>query len=349
MVFLVILVYFIPNIEIRNIVINVITGSWFIFTIIYILNIYYKKDKEYESKFKARHCKFIPNNRSPETLGFILDGNVKENHLLAALKELMRKKVILIGRFKDTNEYVLVYKKSTSMFLSNSEAYIVKWFFENVGNGEYVTFDQIKRESNNNSGYFNSCYRDYIELVNLDCARYNFFESKKVLLDNIFFYFFVSYMFVIYNLLIVDHYIIGISMFIITSLFLIYVNVFFKRTPETSREYDEWLAFKRWIKEDKNATREYNLKDLELCVVYAKLLHVNKYIKNLVCGRKDTAKSNFISCYKFGIIDDLDLILNRGIKSSALAMVILGRNKGISTSRKLKNDKVIEIIYERES
>lgn len=348
MVLLVILIYFIPDVELKKMVINVITGSWFIFTIIYFINVYFKKDKEYDNKFKARHCKYIPNNRSPETLGFMLEGSVKENHLLAAIKELMRKKVILIGRFRDNNEYVLVNKKSTAMFLSESESYIVKWFFENIGNGEYVTFNQIKKEASKNSGYFNSCYRDYIELVNFECAKYSFFESKKVLLDNIFFYFFLSYIFVIYNFFVVDHYLIACIMFVITSLFLIYVNKFFKRTVEISREYDEWMAFKRWIIEDKSATRDYDLKTFEMCIVYAKLLKVNKYISNMVFTRKDTTKSNFVSCYKFGIIDELDLILNRGIKSSAVAMVLLGRNRGISTSRKLKNDKVIEIIYERE-
>lgn len=342
------LIYFIPIVTLKITIISVISYLWFIFTIIYIVNVYKNRDREYDNKFKGLYCKVIPNNRSPETLGFLLDGSVKEDHLLASLKDLMRKKVILIGRFKDNNEYVLIYKKATSNFLSKSETYLVRWFFENIGNGEYVTFKQLKKEGSNNSGYFNSCYKEYVELVNLECARYNFFESKKDLLDNMLFYFVFSFILVIYNSIVSLNYIYAGIIFVIASLFVVYVNSFFKRTIESSREYDEWMAFKRWIKDDPDSVIDYDIDSLELTIVYAKILKVNKYIKNIIIKRKDTAKNNFISCYKFGIIDELDCILNRGIKSSSVAMILLGRNRGISTSRKLRNDKVIEIIYERE-
>lgn len=342
------LIYFIPIVTLKITIISVISYLWFIFTIIYIVNVYKNRDREYDNKFKGLYCKVIPNNRSPESLGFLLDGSVKEDHLLASLKDLMRKKIILIGRFKDNNEYVLVSKKAMLHFLSKSEAYLMRWFFENIGNGEYVTFKQLKREGTNNSGYFNSCYKEYIELVNLECARYSFFESKKALLDNMLFYFVISYIFVMYNAFVSHNFMIAGLMFVVTSLFVVYVNSFFKRTLESSREYDEWKAFKRWIKEIPNSISDYDIDSLELTIVYAKLLKVDKYVKNIVVNRKDTKKNNFISCYKFGILDELDKILNTEIRSSAIAMVLLGKNRGISSSRKLRNDKIIEIIYERE-
>ena len=343
-----ILISVIPSLSIKITVINIISIVWFVFSLIYVLYIYYKKDKEYDIRYTNKYCEYIPNNRSPEFLGFLLDGHVKKEHLISSILDLIRKKIISIGKFEDTNEYVLVNNKQNSEYISKTENYLIKWLFNSVGNGEYVTFNQIRRDSTKNSGYFYYCYKEYKELVNFESAKYNFFESKKDLLENIFVYFIVSYLITAYNIFIVHNYIVAIIIFILTTAFIIYVNKFYKRTKEANREYEEWKAFSRFTKEKKGIVADYDKVSYELCIVYSPILKTINEMMSTIKKREDVSKSNFLSSYKLGIVNKLVYILSNSIKTAETQALLYAKNNGSSSSRRLKNDKKIEIIFDKE-
>lgn len=329
--------YFIPSVVFKRVVIDIFSIIWFIITFIYFLYIYYKKDKEYESSFKEEYCLTAPSCSPPEVIGFLLTCSVKKEYLTASIIELIRKKAISIN--KGSKDYYLIDNKNSKQYLTRTELYIKKWLFKCIGDGDKVSFGLIKKESKNNSGYFYSCYHEWVDLVHFDCARYNFFESKKEVIEQTLLYFATSYVLALYNILITHNYLISILILIITTLFIIYVNNFYRRNKETNREYEEWMAFKRYIQKEDNHLNEYDNNTLGIYSVYAKVLNVNLEFRNIL---KKKAKENkniyeddpILPYICSDVIDNLDKILVKGIKRSVVANILFVRNGGRTTVKR---------------
>ena len=155
-------------------------------------------------------------------------------------------------------------------------------------------------------------------------------------------FFVISYLLVLYNIFLLQSYIIAMLIFTFTTGFLIYVNSFYRRNKESNREYEEWLAFKRFIQKKNNSLDDLSVDTLATYAVYTKVLGVYKEFKNILLKKyskdKEQIESNIL-LYSIclGIMDDIDKILQDGIKISILANIMFAKNHGCKTMRKLNN------------
>lgn len=349
-VFLVFLsVYFIPNVFIKELVINIASIIWFIFTIFYVIYVYYSKDKEYESNYTSLYCENIPSNKEPEILGVLLTCSVKKEYFIAELMELIRKKSIFIGKSKKRNDYVLIDNFKSSYSLSKSEKFMKKWLLNDIGTDGVVFLNSISKSAKKNSGYFSSCYHEWEDLVNFDSVKYNLFENKKNFIEQVLLYFLSSYLFVIYNIFITKNYIVAFIIFILATSFLIYVNNFYKRTKEANREYSEWMAFKRYIQKPSNVIDEYDNDTLCMYGMYSKVLGTNKEFKRILNkkykrDKEEIEKNMLLIAIQTGVMDEIDKVLSSAIEKSELLTILYAKNKGsCSLSKSKYNDEIVLI------
>jgi hypothetical protein len=279
-------------------------------------------------------------------IGFLLTCSIKKEYLVASIMELIRKDVIRIGKLKEKKDYVLIHNRSSVVQLSKGEKYIIKWLFHDIGDELQVTFNRIKKEASKNCGYFSYCYHEWADIVNFEAAKYNFFESKKSFMNNMLLYFGISYILVLYNILLVNHYIIAIVIFILTTLFIIYTSTFYKRTREANREYEEWMAFKRYILKKDNIIHEYDEHTLCMYAIYSKVLKLDKEFISILRKRykndKELVNENMLlKAINMGIMQEIDKAISSGIKMSEFATILFAKNHGNQAIRRVAcNDKV---------
>lgn len=345
--------YFMIGSQMGPLYINAINIVWFLFSCFYIGYIYFKEDKEYDNSKKIDYMTTIPSDKPPEIIGFLMSCSIKKEYLIASIMELIRKEVILIGKINKSNKYVLIHNNKVHIPLSKAENYVIKWLFHDIGNDSQVSIDSIKKHANKSNGYFHSCYHEWSDIVNIEGAKYNFFESKKNFIETIFVYFITSYVMSLYNMFGSSNLMIGILMFILTTLFVIYTNTFYKRTKDGNIEHNEWMAFKRYISKYDNTIHEYGIYTLSMYGIYSKVLGVENEYRNILRKKYETNKedvdTNMLLCaINTGVIDILDKTISGAISRSELMYAFSSRNKGNSYSRRKSGAYKYTLITEKE-
>jgi len=308
----------------------------------YVIYIYITKDKEYEKTYFNLYNKFIPNNRSCETLGYLMNNKVTRKHFIACVIDLIRRKDIYVGTIN--NEIYLIDNKSNSDFLSKSDKFIKKFLFDNIGNGEYVSLTSIKNETKYNGGYFYSRLKEWYELVKIDCARYNFFESKDDFIQKVFLYFSISFLLAVYNLFITHYILLSIIIMLLIIVFLIYISSFYKRTKESSREYEEWVSFKNYLDNSNYLKKEkYDSNTIGLICVYSIVLKSFDKFNNIFV---ENDKNLFLKLYKLGLISRIVKELNNYLTYASFFNISFTYNKGNNTLRRSTFNDKIKVIKE---
>ena len=327
--------YFIPATLIRDRVISVFSVLWFVFTIIYVIYIYNNRDKEYEKTYMEEYYKSLPSNISPEILGYLLTCSTKKEYLTAVIMDLIRKESIKVR--KEKKDYILIDNNEFDIYLSKSQLYIKKWFFKSMGNRKEVSFTDIKNEAKYNSGYFSYCYNEWMSLLNIECARYDFFENKKDIIEFMLFYTSISILFILYNIFLTYNYIVAVLMLVAIIGFIIYINNFYRRNKESNEEYEEWMAFKRYLEKELNNIEKINTDTLATYSVYAKILGLNKEFDDAIrnkTNKKIFEENELLSLISSNAIEELDKIISFSVRKSFISTLFLVRNNGHNVLRK---------------
>lgn len=228
----------------------VIMFIWLVVLCILTYKFYKKYDKEYKSSFTHEYLRELPESYGPEILGYLLSrSNIKSEYLSASIMELIRKKSLKIDdtytkgkRFKIVDTKEIKVDES----LTYTEKLLKKWFIEEVGNGEYVTDDDIKKASKNDYEEFLSSYRSWKNAVIAEGKSRNFYESsfKKVLyclyaLSGIFVFI------LCFNISLNTK--LPIILIPISLITAIYMGLANKKTQKGIDDFTKWMAFKKFL------------------------------------------------------------------------------------------------------
>ena len=322
---------------------------WFILSSVLFIYIYLTKDKEYEVDYKKEYEDKIPSDRTPELLGLLMVGDTKERFFIASVFELVRKNVIRIARTNDKKDYVLIQNNKYNGQLSKGEFYILKWLFHYMGNDYQVYLSKIKQDSKENSGFFSYCYHEWANLVEVDAAGLNIFETKGTLFIDMVVYFVISYILALYNSIFIGNYMMSIAIGLFTTIFIVYTNKFTKRTKETNLEYKKWMAFIKYIKKPDNTFHEADSSDIAKLCVYSKVLKLDKEFYRIYNRSVNTNDNQLLVAINEGIITELDKAISRGVKYSEIATnLFFKQNKGNERVIRKRFNNDITYIYDKE-
>lgn len=213
-------------------------------------NTKYRPDKK---AFTMQYHRELVNQNGPEILYYLLYKNINEKALTAALLDLVRKRVYKVEEVpsnKKKKDFKLTLLPH-NITLKASEAHIVEWLTNDIGNGEYFTTKDMEAYNKkiSQAEHFTKQFERYKDLVYKEAGQYNYFinhtkEANFITLLGIF-----AFIVGIIDLVkfgdSVGLY--GILLIIIGIICIVFVNAKIIRTKEGNLEYQKWLAFKRFL------------------------------------------------------------------------------------------------------
>jgi len=250
---------------------------------------YFKYDKEYKSDFYNEYYRELPGEYPPSVMGYLYKfREIDDDDLSASLLDLIRRKYLILDAkgssgFDDKNpDYTISLNKEKSQNdLTPSEKYLIKWFINEIGDGEKVTTLQLNSYCDNLSGarQYQESSRHWYKLVKSDAKKYNFFEKDKQSVKMIFAVigFLLSVVCVI-SLFNISTYsgkssgaLYGVGVIFFVFAYVLYVNGIDKRTKQGNEDYVRWKAFKKFL-EDFSSFEDYPVPSIiiwEHYLVYA--------------------------------------------------------------------------------
>ncbi len=321
-------------------------GSIIVFVILMVCLImaifksYNKCGKEYKSDFYNEYYRELPGDYPPAVMGFLYKfKKINEDDLSATLLDLVRRKYLLLDtNGSNVNEenpnYIFSLNKDKNKDdLSESEKLLVKWFIDDIGDGEKVSLEEIQNAGKKQSSaekYLDN-NRIWVEKVKKEGDKYNFFDKEaeinknKYMLFNVLFIFGVIGMFFLYSYS-------GLNLCLSFSLCLLFSTVgyvFFvsglaRRTKAGVEDYVRWKAFKKFL-EEFSTFEDYPVPSLiiwEHYLVYATSFGIaDKVMDQLKLKFKFEEISNvettFIGYY--GVRYNSIRVLNNAFKSARLS------------------------------
>lgn len=227
-----------------------ITIAWLIGLCIIVYRFYKKYDKEYKSLYNNAYLRELPTTYGPEILGFLLTkNNIKSEYLSASIMEIIRKKSLKLDYdYSNNKQFKIINNKDKQIDnnLTSSERILKDWFINEVGNGEYVTNDDIKAASKKNYDSFLKSYNNWKNDVISEGNNMKFYEDnsgKKVIyclyciLGIIIYFISTSISSLSFTIIIVP----------IAIISLIYIITASKRTTKGNDDYVKWLSFKKFL------------------------------------------------------------------------------------------------------
>ena len=249
---------------------------------------YRKYDKEFESDFYNEYYRELPADYPPAIMGYLYRfREITDDDLTATLLDLIRRKYLILEHMPvgaNENNADFKIKKNNELQqkgLKNFESFLIKWFIDDIGNGECVTSRQLNSYCRNEAGarsYQSSCTTWY-KMVKAEGKKRKFFDevvhNKKTrfIIISV-----LSIPIVIVLLNLMDSFSrfnIGgpIAMFFacFPIALILYVNTIDRRSKKGNEDYVRWKAFKHFL-EDFGSFEDYPVPALiiwEHYLVYA--------------------------------------------------------------------------------
>ncbi len=238
--------------------------------------IYIKYDKELKTNFDMEYNREFINDYDVTNIEYLFDKKITEKAFSTSILNLIYKKNIKIEQI-DKKDYKLI--KVNTDNVSESEEYLMKMIFDNIGNKEYVLLSQIKKyakEVHGTTSEFLTSFTTWQNKVTSESIKNNFYESNtKIKVLGVLFSlvgYLVFYVMVRFN----GFNLFSIIIFICALVFMIYVLIFNKRTKRGAEDYQKWKAFKRFL-EDFGRFDEKELPEIvlwERYLVYANIFGI---------------------------------------------------------------------------
>ena len=249
---------------------------YLVLLVLLFVYIYIKYDKELKTNFDMEYNREFIDDYDVTNIEYLFDKKITEKAFSTSILNLIYKKNIKIEQI-DKKDYKLI--KVNTDNLSESEEYLMKMIFDNIGNKEYVLLSQIKKyakEIHGTTSEFLTSFTTWQNKVTSESIKNNFYESNtKIKVLGVLFslvgylVFYVMGRFNGFNLF-------SIIIFICALVFMIYVLIFNKRTKRGAEDYRKWKAFKRFL-EDFGRFDEKELPEIvlwERYLVYANIFGI---------------------------------------------------------------------------
>lgn len=254
-----------------------ILGSvYLVLLMLLFVYIYIKYDKELKTNFDMEYNREFIDDYDVTNIEYLFDKKITEKAFSTSILNLIYKKNIKIEQI-DKKDYKLI--KVNTDNVSESEEYLMKMIFDNIGNKEYVLLSQIKKyakEVHGTTSEFLTSFTTWQNKVTSESIKNNFYEANTkikvlgVLFSLIgFLVFYVMGRFNGFNLF-------SVIVFICALVFMIYALTFNKRTKRGAEDYQKWKAFKRFL-EDFGRFDEKELPEIvlwERYLVYANIFGI---------------------------------------------------------------------------
>lgn len=249
---------------------------YLVLLVLLFVYIYIKYDKELKTNFDMEYNREFINDYDVTNIEYLFDKKITEKAFSTSILNLIYKKNIKIEQI-DKKDYKLI--KVNTDNLSESEEYLMKMIFDNIGNKEYVLLSQIKKyakEVHGTTSEFLTSFTTWQNKVTSESIKNNFYESNtKIKVLGVLFSlvgYLVFYVMVRFN----GFNLFSIIIFICALVFMIYVLIFNKRTKRGAEDYQKWKAFKRFL-EDFGRFDEKELPEIvlwERYLVYANIFGI---------------------------------------------------------------------------
>lgn len=308
---------------------------YLVLLVLLFVYIYIKYDKELKTNFDMEYNREFINDYDVTNIEYLFDKKITEKAFSTSILNLIYKKNIKIEQI-DKKDYKLI--KVNTDNLSESEEYLMKMIFDNIGNKEYVLLSQIKKyakEIHGTTSEFLTSFTTWQNKVTSESIKNNFYESNtKIKVLGVLFslvgylVFYVMGRFNGFNLF-------SIIIFISALVFMIYVLVFNKRTKRGAEDYRKWKAFKRFL-EDFGRFDEKELPEIvlwERYLVYANIFGIaDKVGKTMKIKFNEINTNNQYSngdlLFDYMMWNNLNYSINNTVRSS------------VSTARTVVNEAI---------
>lgn len=249
---------------------------YLVLLVLLFVYIYIKYDKELKTNFDMEYNREFINDYDVTNIEYLFDKKITEKAFSTSILNLIYKKNIKIEQI-DKKDYKLI--KVNTDNVSESEEYLMKMIFDNIGNKEYVLLSQIKKyakEIHGTTSEFLTSFTTWQNKVTSESIKNNFYESNtKIKVLGVLFSlvgYLVFYVMVRFN----GFNLFSIIIFICALVFMIYVLIFNKKTKRGAEDYQKWKAFKRFL-EDFGRFDEKELPEIvlwERYLVYANIFGI---------------------------------------------------------------------------
>lgn len=283
-----------------NIVLNVYKVILILYCVYFIgliLYLYFNNVKPYPCEKLKNYIKEPPSKLNPIELSFLVYNKLTPQVLSATLCYL-----VTIGYLTKTKEKDEVYLYRNFKFkgkISHSQKYAVELVIDIIGNGEMVSFTQIKTFCNDTkkATTFLLNYEIWKRIATGEGSHKQFFEAKKGLKTVKKFSIF-GLILISVNLLFGIHSILGYFIIIPISLVPYYYIKTFKRTKKYNNEFYGWLEFSNYLKNIK--LLGFDKENINLYLIYSIILDKIGFVESALSDDKDftVLNNNIIRCYR---------------------------------------------------
>lgn len=162
---------------------------WIIILGIYLQN---KYGREYRPSFTGPYYRELPEDCTPAVMSVLYNfGTIGTRDLSATILDLVRKRVLRLEvvnkekkglfRTKTEQDYLLYKEDKTDILLKSHEKFLTEWLINDIGNGEYVSFQDIEDSSKDRTfaRSFHDNYETFKNKVLAESDRYDFFDRKS--------------------------------------------------------------------------------------------------------------------------------------------------------------------------
>lgn len=252
-----------------------------------------KYGKEFKPDFNGSYYRELPDDCTPAVMSVLYNfGSVSTKDLSATILDLVRKRALRlelvnnekkgIFRAKTEQDYLLYMENKEDSSLKSHEKFLIHWLVNEIGNGEYVSFQEIKNSSKDRSfaKAFHSNYELFVNKVKAESDRYDFFDrdsdTGKIylvlaagisLLLGILMFFFLRSPWAL--------------MLIPVSIIMIIMSIFIRRRSRNGSDmFARWKAFRKYLVDFSNL-KEHDVPSIVLWehyLVYAVSLGVAKKV-----------------------------------------------------------------------
>lgn len=304
----------------------------------YLIYTYIKYDKEYKYNLNNEYLREIPATYPPYVLEYLLKKNITSLSFSTTILDLIEKKVItVVENPNKKKDYIL--KLMNPENISQTERKVIDLIFNDIGNKNEVSINQIKTYGNNekNAQNFLLQYRLWKADATAQAKEENFYESFVSIKVLGVFLSCIAGILVYLNIVLQTEVVLCYFVGVIGIVSFIYFIAFKKKSNKGIEHYTKWMAFKKFLK-DFGRFHEKELPEIKLWekyLVYAHILGVAKELEKEMKIKIEEMEAvettpTFSDIYVMNRIIDMDL--HRTITNS-INHAVSASNATIAESR----------------
>ena len=265
---------------------NNITLAFSSISVLALAIILYQCRRNINKDFIRVEIRDIPEECTPAVAARVTGIYVNSNMIFATILDLFRKGYVRIsgeGESKDilSNENFVIHKtKDADMFLLGHERFFMNWLFDDMGNGQEVSTDDIKYYSKHSSQKYLESQLTWKKKIKAEADKRGYYDhSKKRQGITLIMLSMISMVLGVITAIYTSIY--ALLSFVIGSVLLpCGISLFFRFSEKGYLQYKRWIGFQKyWKKHYLELEKEDVLDSLDLSLIYALGLNVMKKLK----------------------------------------------------------------------